>query len=165
MIITGTHINYYHVCKRELWLFLHHVQMEHNSDLVYAGNLIQETTYNQRAQKYQQFVVDGIKIDYYDVKNKVVHEIKKSDKLEHAHIWQVKYYLYILFLCGIKATGILEYPKLRKTTSIELERQDIDALQKITREIRKIAASNVCPSRMLKKYCKTCSYHDFCWSD
>jgi CRISPR-associated exonuclease Cas4 len=31
---TGTHINYYHICHRKLWLFANNVQMEHNSDLV-----------------------------------------------------------------------------------------------------------------------------------
>ncbi|MBP7477765.1 MAG: Dna2/Cas4 domain-containing protein [Chitinophagales bacterium] len=34
MIITATHINYFHVCKRKLWMFSNGLNMEHNSDLV-----------------------------------------------------------------------------------------------------------------------------------
>src|SRR5690606_32181057 len=34
------------------------------------------------------------KIDFFDTKNKVVHETKRSNKVEQAHIWQVKFYLW-----------------------------------------------------------------------
>jgi CRISPR-associated exonuclease Cas4 len=44
MIITPTHINYYHVCHRKLWLFSHGKQMEHTSELVAEGKLIHETS-------------------------------------------------------------------------------------------------------------------------
>ncbi|WP_376786662.1 MULTISPECIES: Dna2/Cas4 domain-containing protein [Sphingobacterium] len=43
-----------------------------------------------------------MKIDFYNAKNKIVHEVKKSDKVEHAHISQVKYYMYILARNGIE---------------------------------------------------------------
>lgn len=63
--------------------------MEHTSEIVAEGKLIADTTYLDRARKYTELAIDGIKIDFYDVKNKVVHEVKKSDKVEHAHIAQV----------------------------------------------------------------------------
>lgn len=89
---TGTHFNYYQVCKRKLWLFANGINMEHTSDLVYDGKLIQGTSYPQRSERYEELEMDGIKIDYYDARNKVIHEIKRSDKVERAHEWQVKYY-------------------------------------------------------------------------
>ena len=67
--------------------------MEHGSDLVYECRLIHENSYPQRPEKYEEIEVDGIKIDYYDPKNKLIHEIKKSDKMEAAQEWQVKYYI------------------------------------------------------------------------
>lgn len=42
MKVTGTHFNYYQVCKRKLWLFANGITMEHTSDLVYEGKLIHE---------------------------------------------------------------------------------------------------------------------------
>ena len=79
-IITGTHFNYHQVCRRKLWLFSAGITMEHTSDLVYEGKLIHETTYQQRPERYQELELDGIKIDFYDAKNRVVHEVKKSNK-------------------------------------------------------------------------------------
>lgn len=97
MILIATHINYYHLCHRKLWLFANGIRMEHTSETVAEGKLIGETTYTNRAEKYTEIQVDGIKIDFYDARNKVVHEVKKSDKVEQAHIAQVKYYIYKLF--------------------------------------------------------------------
>ena len=69
MNITGTHINYYFTCIRELWLFINSINMEHTSDLVYEGKLIHENSYPQRSEKYTEIEMEGIKIDYYDSKN------------------------------------------------------------------------------------------------
>lgn len=165
MNITGTHINYYIVCKRKLWLFANGINMEHTSELVAEGKLIHETTYPQRAEKYREIEIEGIKIDFYDPQNKIVHEIKKSDKVEAAHTWQLKYYLYVLRQNGIEgATGILEYPKLRQTEKIELSEKDVKYLEDAKSKIQEIIQSEDCPPRVEKKICKSCSYFDFCWA-
>ena len=78
MTITGTHFNYYQLCHRKLWLFANGINMEQESDLVYEGKLVHESSYPQRTARYEEVEIDGIKVDYYDAKNKVVHEIKKS---------------------------------------------------------------------------------------
>ena len=132
MTITGTHINYYRVCKRKLWLFANGIQMEHTSDLVAEGKLIHDFSYPQRAEKYTELELDGVKIDFYDAANKVVHEVKKSNKVEEAHLWQVKYYLYVLQQHGIEgATGILEYPKLRRRQTVTLSEDDVRHLSQL----------------------------------
>ncbi len=165
MFVTGTHVNYYHVCHRKLWLFANGIQMEHTSELVGEGKLIHEYAYPQRSEKYSEIELDGIKIDYYDAKNKIVHEIKKSDKVEKAHSWQVKYYLFVLEKKGITGVkGILEYPTLRLREEIELQEDDRLYLQKIMQEIETICRQEAMPPRVGKKICRACSYYDFCWS-
>jgi len=162
--ITATHINLYHVCHRELWLHANEIRMEHTSDTVYEGKQIGETTYPQRAERYRELQIDGVKIDFYDPYDKVVHEIKKSDSVEDAHIAQVKYYLYILEMNGIPgAKGILEYPKLRKREEVELLPGDIDLIKNWELEIKSIIESDNCPKVISKKICKSCSYYDFCY--
>ena len=52
--ITATHINLYHVCKRELWLHANEIRMEHSSDTVTEGKLIGESTYQYRNDKYKE---------------------------------------------------------------------------------------------------------------
>ncbi len=164
MQITGTHINYYFICKRKLWLFANSIQMEQTSDLVYEGKLIHESSYPQRSSKYEEVQIGGIKVDYYDSKNKVIHEIKKSDKVEIAHEWQLKYYIYMFEKAGIESvSGILEYPKLRKKDKLFLSEPDRDRIIEIENEIQEIIESDNCPDTINSKICKRCSYYDFCF--
>ena len=164
MHITATHINYYHICHRKLWLFANGINMEHTSDTVTEGKLIEENTYTDRASKYTELQLDGVKIDFYDTKIKVVHEIKKSDKMEAAHEAQVKYYLYKLRLHGIlDATGILEYPTLRHTSQVILSDSDITDIERWEQEIATIIGSEDMPRVINKPRCKKCSYYEFCY--
>ncbi|MDQ3683001.1 MAG: CRISPR-associated protein Cas4 [Bacteroidota bacterium] len=164
MHLTATHINYFHICHRKLWLFGNGINMEHTSDTVAEGKLIGETTYPQRPEKYTEIEIGGSKIDFYDAKNKVIHEIKKSDKAEEAHEWQVKYYIWLLKQNGIEgATGILEYPKLRQTKEVTLTLTDGIYLQTIIKQISAIVESEQCPPVINSKICKRCSYYDFCY--
>ena len=164
MNITGTHFNYYQVCKRKLWLFANGLNMEHTSDLVYDGKLIQETTYPQRSERYEELEMGGIKIDFYDARNRVIHEIKRSNKIERAHEWQVKYYIYVLEQTGIEGvSGVLEYPTLRHTARVTLSDNDRAKIQNMEREIEQIVESETCPSVINARICKSCSYYEFCY--
>lgn len=154
----------YNVCKRELWLHANGIRFEHTSDLVYEGRLIHEESYPQRSGKYEEIEMDGIKVDYYDARNKVIHEIKKSDKVEKAHEWQLKYYIYIFEQNGIEGVkGILEYPVLRKKDEIVLSEVDRDKLKEMEQEIKNIIENETCPPIEKKKLCKNCSYYEFCY--
>lgn len=165
MRITATLINLYHVCKREMWLHANGIRFEHTSDLVFEGWLIHEDSYPQRSVKYEEIELDGIKVDYYDPKRKVIHEIKKSNKVEAAHMWQLKYYIYVFERNGIDGvTGILEYPALRKTQEVVLSDMDREQIKEMEVDIQRIISDNSCPSLQKKSICKNCSYFDFCYS-
>lgn len=164
MHITATHINYYHICHRKLWLFSNGINMEHTSEAVAEGKLIHETSYPQRAEKYTEIMVGGSKIDFYDARNKVIHEIKKSDKMEMAHEWQVKYYIWLLAQEGIAGVmGILEYPKMRERKEVFLSQEDTQQLIVMTQYIDEIISTAVCPPKINSSICKKCSYYDFCY--
>jgi CRISPR-associated exonuclease Cas4 len=172
--ITASLVNMYQVCKREMWLHAHQVNMEQTSDTVSEGKLIGETTYLQRAERYTEVELaydfeHGMralaKIDFFDAKNKIVHETKKSNKLEHAHIAQVRFYLYLLEKNGVVGcSGKVEYPKLRQTLDIEpLTTEQIAEIETCLQDIQVILAQDKCPELVKKSYCKTCSYYDFCY--
>ena len=175
MSINATLINLYHVCPREMWLHTNGINMEHTSDTVYDGKLLHETSYPQRAEKYREIDISAItdngvtltgKIDFYDAKEKVIHEIKRSDKIEVAHEWQVKFYIWLLELNGISdARGIIEYPKLRETKEILLTETDRDYLKVVVANIIELQQSEICPPRLNSKICKSCSYYDLCYID
>lgn len=164
MPLTATHINYYHICHRKLWLFANGINMEHTSDTVAEGKLIHETAYLQRAEKYTEIEIGGSKIDFYDAKNKIIHEIKRSDKIEQAHEWQVKYYIWLLQQAGIEGvTGIIEYPKLRHTSQVTLTPQDSQYITQTVKHIEAIIQKETCPPCINSKICKQCSYYEFCY--
>jgi CRISPR-associated exonuclease Cas4 len=162
--ITATHINLYHVCHRQLWLHANEIRMEHTSDVVADGKLLGETSYPQRNEKWTELALDGIKIDFYDAKAGVVHEVKKSDKHKDSALAQVKYYLWVLERNGIKAShGLLEFPTQRETLRVELGEADRKQIPIWEEEIRKIVESEVCPPVINKPLCKQCSFHAFCY--
>lgn len=173
MNITGTHINYFRLCHRKLWLFANNIQMELTSDLVADGKVVEEESYLQRSEKYSQIELSydykGVsltgKIDFFDTKNKVVHETKRSNKVEQAHIWQVKFYLWLLELNGIETEkGIIEYPKLREREEVYLDEEDKDYLKKTIENIKTLVNQTECPPVLNTKICKSCSYYDFCYA-
>lgn len=165
MEITGTQISYYFTCYRKLWLFSNGIQMEHNSELVEMGKLIHETSYGDRPERFQEVEIGPVKIDFYDRRNKVIHEVKKSDKMEDSHRWQVKYYILIMEQAGITGvTGLLEYPRLRHTEQVLLTDSDREKIDTIIASIKNIVNSDTCPPLFKLGICKNCSYFDFCYS-
>lgn len=166
MLLTGTHIAYLHTCHRKLWLFANGIQMEHTSEIVAEGKLIAETTYLDRSRKYTELAIEGIKIDFYDAKNKVVHEVKKSDKVERAHIAQVKYYLSVLVKNGInEPSAIIEYPKLKQREFINWNDDYLIESKQWEETVKEIIDSNICPPLLKNKICKSCSYYELCYID
>lgn len=175
MNLTATHINYFHICHRKLWLFANGINMEHTSETVADGKLLHETSYPQRAEKYREIDLSFSlndkmdlfgKIDFYDAASKVIHEIKRSDKMETAHIWQVKFYIYLLELNGIEnASAILEYPKLRLREEVLLSPKDKEFLNRMFVQITQLVKSETCPDRINSKICKSCSYYELCYID
>ena len=164
MRITGTHFSYYLVCRRKLWLFSNGITLEHTSDIVADGRLLHEASYPQRTSKYEEISIDGIKNDYYDVKNKVIHEIKRSPKIEESHIWQVKFYIYVFGHKGITGIkGRIEYPLLHKTIDVDYTKDDEKNIKNMREEIMKISSSDTCPNVNKKNFCRNCSYFDFCF--
>jgi CRISPR-associated exonuclease Cas4 len=159
----GTEIGYYHVCLRKLWLFLHHIQCEQNSDLVAQGKLLHENSYQRQIKELE---LGPIKIDVFDRKNGVIHEVKKSKAMEESHVWQLKYYLYYFEkVLHIKVRGILKYPLLKKTVDVELSDSDREHLGHVMIDIASLKKSPTVPRVIDKPFCKTCSYYDFCYGD
>ena len=119
--ITGTQVNYYLICRRKLWLFSHNINMEHTSEAVEIGSLVHEQSY---ARRNKEIVFDGIKIDFFDKNHGVIHEVKKSKKMEEAHFWQLKYYISHFKKLGLAVSGKIDYPLIRKTQAVEWTEDD-----------------------------------------
>ena len=159
---TATQINYYLVCPRKLWLFSHNIQCEQESDTVAIGRLIHEASFSEKRKEYE---FEGIKVDWLDLNNKVIHEVKKSDKVEDAHIWQLKYYIYYFKKRGMgDFSGEINYPKLKKKQIITLTEDDENRIERIISEINDVVSlPNPPPVDVNKKICRSCSYMELCF--
>ncbi len=162
-MLTGTHINYYFICHRKLWLFSRGVQMEHTSDTVLLGKLIDESSYERKDKAID---IDGnIVIDWLDEKAGIIHEVKKSDSMEDAHTWQVLYYLWYLKQKGVVGIkGEIDYPKLKQKVEVILTPEKEAELERVRGSIESILIQEQIPDRINKRFCKTCSYFDLCWA-
>jgi CRISPR-associated exonuclease Cas4 len=160
---TGTQVNYYFVCHRKLWLFSHGLNMEHTSDTVYMGKLIGEETF---VREKKELLIDGfMKVDFIG-SDGLIHEIKKSDRVEQAHEYQLLYYLYNLKKKGItNIRGEINYPRLRKKISVELTLEKEAKIWSILRGIQEIIHSEDIPERLKISFCRKCSYYELCWID
>jgi CRISPR-associated exonuclease Cas4 len=94
---------------------------------------------------------------------KVIHEVKKSRKIEPASIWQLKYYLYYLEKRGVdNLKGMLDYPKLKKRKRVELSDSDQEKIEDILEAIKQILESGI-PERIDSSICKKCAYYELCY--
>jgi CRISPR-associated exonuclease Cas4 len=159
--IRGVEVSYYLICHTKLWLFSHNTHLEHTSDAVAIGKYLHEKSYQR---KTKELSLGSINIDFYRRGDEtVLHEVKKSRKMEESHKYQLLYYLYYLRRFGVNARGVINYPLLRKTLDVELTEERIEKLESILREIPRIVSLDTPPKPVKKRYCRRCSYFEFCW--
>lgn len=158
--ITATQINYYFFCKKSLWFSTKYLNTEHTSDLIAMGNIVNKIFYKD----YQhQFNFGNIVIDFIDLKNMQIHEVKASKKILENHIWQTKYYLYELKRRGIIIKkAIINYPLIKKKVDVSLTYDDIFIIEKVIIDIINIVKSENPPKDVNLKNCSLCSYYDLC---
>ena len=160
-IFNGTVFYAYQICAREAWLYHHNIAPNRNFDALASGRLIHETSY-QRDRK-EIFVDNIIKIDL--VRDELVGEVKKSQRHKEAARMQLAYYLYYLkHEKGIVKEGILLFPKEKKTEKILLTPELEEKIENMLREMELILSKEKPPSPQKIRFCKTCSYQEFCWS-
>ena len=158
---TGTEVGYFFICKKKLWWFHHGIEMEYGFDRVKLGKLVHENSYERRKKEIS--IDDKIVLDWQA--DGIIHEVKLTDKMERAHIFQLLYYLYYLKAKGIEnLTGRIDYPKLRQTEEIELTPDTEAELEQALAEMHEITSATIPPPVEYMKICAACSYAELCWS-
>ena len=161
LIFTGTQINYFLVCARKLWFFSKNITMEQTSDLVYLGKEIDKESYKR---ELKNIIIDNqIQIDFAK-RTLEIYEIKKSKKLERAHIYQLLYYLYSLKKKGVFVKGVLTYPLLKRKKEIELTQEKEKEIEEILKKINQVLSQSKPPPIEERAFCKNCSYYQLCYA-
>lgn len=161
MNITGVMIYYYFICQRKLWYFANEINIEQNSELVSIGKILDETSYKR--EKKSILIDNTINIDFIK-DGAVLHEVKKTKAIEEAGVWQLKYYMYYLKQKGVETLEAkIDYPLLRQTKEIVLEKEDVKIIENVIKNIEEIVTKEKPPEVINEKICKKCSYYDLCY--
>ena len=162
---SASHFTYLLLCPRKLWLHHAGMRLEDNSAAVHTGKYLYETTYQRRPARWRELDLGGARVDHFDARLRLVRETKKSDKLEHVHVAQVQYYLWLLEQRGVEgAAGIIEYPQQRRRTEVPpLTDADRAQLRTWLAAIQTTTEQATCPDAVRKPYCRRCAFYDFCF--
>lgn len=159
--MTGLMIYYYFICKKKLWFSVNGISMESENENVQIGKILDEMSYSYERKHIS--INNEINLDFVK-KSDIIHEIKKSRKIEEASIWQVKYYLYYLKKRGVDGiTAKIDYPLLKKNIEIVLCEKDEIEIDNVILNIKKLLKEQLPPDTEKSKKCLACAYYDFCF--
>lgn len=135
--------------------------MESENENVQIGKILDEMSYSYERKHIS--INNEINLDFVK-KSDIIHEIKKSRKIEEASIWQVKYYLYYLKKRGVDGiTAKIDYPLLKKNIEIVLCEKDEIEIDNVILNIKKLLKEQLPPDTEKSKKCLACAYYDFCF--
>lgn len=162
-MITGSLVQSYFICNRQLWYMSRQILPEQDHVYIEIGRLIDEESFqrNKKQINFENVVLDFINSDEGEF---VVGEVKKSSKAEKGARMQLLYYLYRLKLRGIEAKGILSFPKEKKRYNIELDEEAKKELEELFEKIKSIIFQQRPPELKKSNYCNKCGYKGMCWA-
>ena len=157
--VTGVMMQYYYVCKRELWFESRDLEINRENPTVVRGTRVDETAYSGDRENLHLGMVS---LDLLD-DGRVV-EVKPSSTLTEPAEMQLSYYLWYLDrVADIKRDGVLAHPRERKRESVELTEKRSEKVEAAIRGIHDVVTQSSPPPAEEKPFCESCAYHDFCW--
>ena len=157
--VTGVMVQYYYVCKRELWFESRNLEIDRENATVVRGTRVDKTAYSDKRKNLR---LGMISLDLLD-DGRVV-EVKPSSTLTEPAKMQLSYYLWYLdHVADIQRDGVLAYPRERKRESIKLTAERAEKIKSAIRGIHHIISQASPQPAEEKPFCDSCAYHDFCW--
>ena len=159
--VTGVMMQYYEVCKRELWFESRDIEIDRDNPSVVRGTQVDDTAYEDERRNLN---IDGrISPDLLD-DGRVV-EVKPSSALVEPARLQLLYYLWYLDrVVGVEKEGVLAHPREKKRETVELTEETAQRVESAIRGVYDVVNSDSPPPAEEKPYCESCAYFDFCWS-
>lgn len=158
--VTGVTMQYYAVCKRELWFYLQDVSIDRENEHIHRGTRVDETTFaDSRESVNLGMIVPDL------LENGRVAEIKpSSDGPGEGRELQLYYYLwYFKHVLDAEREGVLIYPTENKRETITLTESDENRVENVIRDVYELRERSSPPPLEEKPFCTACAYQDFCW--
>ena len=159
--ITGTLIHDYITCKRGAWLCARQMHGDQENEYLLMGKALALAQENKNLHEYPfgNLVFDKLSKErgHY-----LVTEYKKSLKNVSAGEMQLLFYIY----CLKKGLNLKEVKgKLvsgKKIIPVDDSEENFKKIEQIIKEIVELASQEKPPKFVPIRYCKTCSYQDYC---
>ena len=160
--IGGTMVDYYFICRRQVWLMAHGMEPDKRNELLRLGRLLDAESYGRE----RKGVVVGDSL--FDILRRgeetlVVGEVKKSSRAAEAAAMQLAHYLYVLRKEGVVATGELLFPKEKRRERVELTEERMRVLDRVYQDIRGLVCEERPPAAEKIEACTPCAYAEWCW--
>lgn len=158
--ITGLMVQYYTVCRRELWFMSRGIDIDRDTANIRRGTHVDETSYRDKRDSFQ---INGrIAVDIVD--SGEVMEVKVSSKREESARRQLLYYLWYLdAVMDVQREGILAYPTERKRERVVLDEEARSEIENVIEGVLRTVDQESPPPLEKKPVCDACLYQDICW--
>jgi CRISPR-associated exonuclease Cas4 len=158
--ITGLQVQYYHVCKRELWFMDRGIDIDRETTNIQRGTHVDETSYSDSRRSFM--VDDRIQIDVLDSGD--IMEVKVSSALEKPARMQLLFYLwYLREIHDVRKEGVLAYPTERTRNRVTLDESTTAEIESTVAGVLDVVSRDQPPELDKKPYCESCLYQDICW--
>nr|WP_314071972.1 Dna2/Cas4 domain-containing protein [uncultured Campylobacter sp.] len=158
--ITGTLVNYYVTCKREAWLYAHHIHADQEDENVLMGKALAEI----KESDLQDFAFSNLKFDKLSKQrgHYLITEYKKSLKNELAGKMQLLFYIYLL-KTGLNLKEVKgKLISGKKVILVEDSSENFTKIEIILNDIVALVNELKPPKFSPQKICESCAYRDYC---
>ena len=139
--ITGTLVNYYVTCKREAWLYAHHIHADQEDENVLMGKALADI----KESDLQEFAFSNLKFD------------KLSKQRGHYLITEYKTGLNLKEVKGKLISG-------KKMILVDDSSENFALIEQILSEITELVNLERPPKFTQGKFCVNCAYSGYCVS-
>lgn len=156
--VTGISIQYATVCKRELWFYLHGVDINRDNPHIATGSDVDSRFYSDSESR----IIDSmIAPDMLD-DGRIVEVKPSSDNPESARNQLLFYLWYLEKFYDMETSGVLAYPTERKREEVILSEQNIEKVESLIQTVYNVFYMDSPPEFEKKPVCESCAYRDFC---
>lgn len=159
--VSGTLVNYFTTCRREAWLYAHHIHARQDDENMLLGKALSQI----KESNLQDFPFSNLKFDKLS-KSKghyQITEYKKTLKNPDAAVNQLLFYMYIL-KTNLKLKLISGKVICGKTVlNVDGNDENFTKMGCILKELVNLVNEPKCPIASFKKICKNCAYNDYCF--
>ena len=161
--LAGSIFQAYNICKRQAWLMSRQITGDQYNEFLAIGRLISEESFKRDKKELRigSNVIDVVRKKDGSV---ILIETKKSSRAINASKSQLLFYQYNLRYKINNLKGEIRIPKEKKIINVVLDKIEIEKIDTIKKEIQALLKKEKAPEVKKSKFCKKCSYYDFCWS-